>query len=121
MPCCMELPPCDNTQFCQRDELFKAISAVFQDIWLLPVSVYENIALKECDEIEKKKINEVLRAVGLYDKVNSLSAKGETKLMKSIYDDIGYCCCVVRNIFFLQASGLADCAVLLSGLVVSSR
>lgn len=76
-----------DIQKIKRDELFKAISAVFQDIWLLPVSVYENIALKECDEIEKKKINEVLRAVGLYDKVNSLSAKGETKLMKSIYDD----------------------------------
>ena len=76
-----------DIQKIKRDELFKAISAVFQDIWLLPVSVYENVALKECDETEKKKIDEVLRTVGLYDKVDSLPAKGEIKLMKSIYDD----------------------------------
>lgn len=70
-----------------RDEYYTLLSVVFQDICLMPISVAKNIALCEEKYIDKTKLKKVLKLSGLYDKVQSLSEKENTLLLKSIHDN----------------------------------
>lgn len=70
-----------------RDEYYTLLSAVFQDICLLPVSVAKNIALCEEPHIQKQRLERALRLSGLSDKVKALPQKENTLLLKSIYED----------------------------------
>ncbi len=68
------------------DEYYAMFSVIFQDILFMPVSIAQNIALKETRDIDREKIGEVLKLSGLYEKVQSLPEKEDTLLLKSIVD-----------------------------------
>ena len=76
-----------KSSFYNRDEYYTLFSVVFQDIYLLPVSIEENIALKEEDKIDNEKMDRVLNMSGLMEKVKKLPKGKKTLLIKSVYDD----------------------------------
>lgn len=70
-----------------RDEYFKLFGAVFQDICVLPVTVAENVAGTEIDNIDIDRVYDCLKKAGLYDKVMRLPDKENTKLVKSVFEN----------------------------------
>lgn len=70
-----------------RDEYYTLFSVVFQDIYLLPVSIEKNIALKEEENVDDEKINNVIDLSGLKEKINSLPEGKKTLLVKSVFKD----------------------------------
>lgn len=69
-----------------RDEYYTLLSVVFQDIRLMPISIAKNIALCEDGQIDRERLNRVLRLSGLFEKVQSLPERENTLLLKSIHD-----------------------------------
>ena len=69
-----------------RSEYYKCFSAVFQEFSILPTSIAVNIAQSR-EDINKERIEEVLKLSGLYDKVQTLPQKEETRLCKDIFFD----------------------------------
>ncbi len=67
-----------------REEYYKTLSVVFQDVQLLPVSVAKNVALCETKKIDWNRLEKVLCLSGLREKVESLPQKEETLLLKGI-------------------------------------
>lgn len=70
-----------------RDEYYTLFSVVFQDIYLLPMSIEKNISLQLDEDIDNERMNKVLEMSGLMEKVESLPKGKETLLLKSIYED----------------------------------
>ncbi|BBH23251.1 ABC transporter ATP-binding protein [Paenibacillus baekrokdamisoli] len=69
-----------------RDEYYKLLSVVFQDISLMPISIAKNIALCEEKHIDRERLKQVLKLSGLYEKVQMLPEKENTLLLKSIHE-----------------------------------
>lgn len=69
-----------------RDDYYKLLSVVFQDIHLMPFSIAKNVALREAHAIDRARLDHVLRLSGLYEKVQRLTDKEETYLLKSVHD-----------------------------------
>ena len=69
------------------EQYYSILSVVFQDIILMPASIAKNIALCEEENINKSKLERVLKLSGLHDKVNSLEEKENTLLLKSIHEN----------------------------------
>ena len=76
-----------NIQEYNRDEYYTLFSAVFQDIYLMPVSVSKNIALQEYSQIEYDKVADILKLSGLYEKIESLPNGSDTLLIRSFSED----------------------------------
>ena len=70
-----------------RDEYYTLLSAVFQDIYLMPTTVAKNVALCEEDRIDRKKLEKVLELSGISEKVNSLPEKERTILQKGVREE----------------------------------
>lgn len=70
-----------------RDEYFTLFSVVFQDIYLLPMSIERNIACQLEDEIDEEKMDRVIELSGLREKIEALPKGRKTLLLKSIYDE----------------------------------
>lgn len=70
-----------------RIEYFSLFGAVFQDISVLPVTIAENVAGANAENIDKEKLYACLKKAGIYDKVMSLPEKENTKLVKSVFED----------------------------------
>lgn len=70
-----------------RDEYYTLLSAVFQDIYLMPTTVAKNVALCEEDRIDRKKLEKVLELSGISEKVNSLPEKERTILLKGVREE----------------------------------
>lgn len=70
-----------------RDEYYSLFSIVFQDTYLLPVSIEKNIALQLEEEIDDEKMDRVLNMSGLMPKIRSLPNGKKTLLVKSIYSE----------------------------------
>jgi ABC-type multidrug transport system fused ATPase/permease subunit len=68
-----------------RDEYYSLFSTVFQDTYLLPISIEKNIASQE--DIDSEKMDRVINMAGLMDKIESLPSGKETLLVKSVYSD----------------------------------
>ncbi len=68
------------------EDYYSQFSAVFQDIYLLPVTIAEFISSSEND-IDRDKVLKVIREVGLIDKINSLPNDIDSRLMKGVFDD----------------------------------
>ena len=71
-------------ELCIKD-LFSAFSVVFQDIYLLPVSIAENVALT--DQIDRDKLREVMALSGLDEVVAKLPQKEQTLLVKELHEN----------------------------------
>jgi ABC-type multidrug transport system fused ATPase/permease subunit len=70
-----------------RDEYYTLISPVFQDIYLFPVSIAQNIALCEESDINNDKLSQAIRFAGLQEKIESLPDGYNTPLIKSVVDN----------------------------------
>ena len=68
------------------EDYYSLFSAVFQDIYLLPVTVAEFVSSSE-KEIDRDRVAEVLCQAGLIDKINTLPNGIDSKLMKGVFDD----------------------------------
>jgi len=69
-----------------RQEYYRAFSAVFQEHSLLPLSIALNIA-QTAENTDMDRVHECLKRSGLYEKVQSLPQKAETRLCKDIHFD----------------------------------
>lgn len=75
-----------NIELYNRDEYYTLFSVVFQDTYLLPLSIEKNITLQE-DNIDSERLEKILKISGLDEKINSLPKGKDTLMMKSIYDE----------------------------------
>ncbi len=70
-----------------RDQYYSLFSVVFQDIYLLPMSIERNITSQLEDEIDREKMDKVIELSGLKEKIESLPKREKTLLLKSIHDE----------------------------------
>lgn len=70
-----------------RDEYYTLFSVVFQDIYLLPMSIEENIASRLEEDIDEEMMDKVINLSGLIDKVKSLEKGKKTLLLKSVNEE----------------------------------
>lgn len=68
----------------KRTEYFELISALFQDTTLLPLTLDYNLTCEEPDQIDRKRLEAVLKLSGVYEKYESLPKKGETLLVREV-------------------------------------
>lgn len=68
------------------EDYYLLFSAVFQDIYLLPVTIAEFVSSSE-KEIDRDRVMDVIRQAGLADKINSLPNGIDSRLMKGVFDD----------------------------------
>lgn len=71
----------------KKSELFKMFAAVFQEVNILAFTIAQNIACS-LENIDYKKVEDVLKQVGLYEKVQGLE-KGVNTMMLKIIDENG--------------------------------
>lgn len=67
-----------------RDEFYKLISAVFQDSVLLPITLQENITNSCEDNVDERKLKQVLSDAGFFEKYESLEKKGNSLMVKEV-------------------------------------
>jgi ABC-type multidrug transport system fused ATPase/permease subunit len=70
-----------------RDEYYTLISAAFQEIYVLPISIAKNIALCNDVNIDRERVKNVLVLSGLFQKVSSLIKGIDTFLLKAIHEE----------------------------------
>lgn len=75
-----------NINEIDRSELFRLFAAVFQDSTLLPVSIKENIIMNN-EESDEELFRIVIESTGLDKKINSLTNKEQTPLIKYITEN----------------------------------
>ena len=63
------------------------MSAVFQEIYLLPASLEKNIALCPEEDIDREKLERVMELSGIREKADTLPKREKTILMKSVRED----------------------------------
>lgn len=68
------------------EEYYSLFSAVFQDIYLLPVTIAEFVASND-QEIDRGRVRNIIRQAGLGEKVDSLPGGIDARLMKGVFDD----------------------------------
>lgn len=68
------------------EEYYTLLSVVFQDIYLLPISIAEFIASKDKD-LDYEAIKRAIQLAGLSQKIESLPNGIHTRLMKGVFDD----------------------------------
>lgn len=76
----------DISEF-NRDEYYKAISAVFQDPRFLPCTVFENVSMLPESESDREKFFDCIKKAGLYSKILSLEQKENTPLVKTVNEN----------------------------------
>lgn len=60
---------------------------MFQEIFLLPVSVACNVSALPVEETDREKVQQVLEQAGLWEKIQSLPQGMDTRLIRSAQDD----------------------------------
>lgn len=73
-------------QFAQAG-YFDLFSVVFQDYHFLPVSIAKNVTLQNEEEIDREKLWACLRKAGIREKIESLPARENTLMDKSVHKD----------------------------------
>lgn len=76
----------DVTEF-NRDEYCTAVSVVFQDARVMPVSIASNVAMKTDEKMDREKVTDCLRMAGLSQKLASLEQGMDTPLVKNVNDN----------------------------------
>lgn len=69
-----------------RDEYYKLFTAVFQDIHVLPVSIEQNIAPVDEENIDKQKVMKCIALAGLDEKIKSLKDGTNSLMVKEVND-----------------------------------
>lgn len=68
------------------EDYYTMFSAVFQDLYLLPVTITEFVSSSE-EHIDRDRVMQVLRQADLEDKISSLPNGIDSRLMKGVFDD----------------------------------
>ena len=68
------------------EEYYSLFSAVFQDLYLLPVTIAEFVSSSD-GEIDRERVSDVLGQAGLKEKIDSLPNGIDSRLMKGVFDD----------------------------------
>ena len=68
-----------------NDSYFKLFSAVFQDYYFMPMTIAENICT--ASDYDRKKLFAAFDKAGISEKINSLSLKEKTYMIKDVYKD----------------------------------
>ena len=77
-----------NINNIRKRDLYKLFSAVFQDVYIPPFTVAENVSLKVEKETDMSLASECLKKVGLYDKINEYPDNIHTPMTKQVLDGI---------------------------------
>lgn len=82
----------DGVSMCEYNiyDYYKLFSVVFQDHFVLPMTLSENIALKNHEaitDLEHQRILDIVAQVGLKDKISRLPNGLQSRLIKSVYED----------------------------------
>lgn len=70
-----------------REEYFTLFSVVFQNIFLLPMSVVCNVSAETEEATDRRRVEEALSLAGLSQRVKELPRGMDTRMLKSVYDD----------------------------------
>ena len=68
------------------EEYYTLFSAVFQDMYLLPITIAEFISSSD-ESIDREKVEYALKLAGLEEKINSLPNGIDSRLMKGVFED----------------------------------
>lgn len=71
-------------------DYYKLFSVVFQDHFVLPMTLLENIALKNGEsltDLEHQRLVDIVEQVGLKEKISRLPNGLQSRLIKSVYED----------------------------------
>ena len=71
-----------------KEELYKFISAVFQDLYIDPFTVAENVSMKEETETDMKRVEECLERTGLLEAIRSYPEHIHSYMNRSIHEGI---------------------------------
>ncbi len=74
------------SQFAQSG-YFDLFSVVFQDYHFLPVSIAKNVTLQNEEDIDREKLWACLQKAGIREKIESLPARENTLMDKSVHKD----------------------------------
>lgn len=77
----------ENIAEYSQDSYFDLFSVVFQDYHFLPVSIAKNIALCEEENIDRERLWSCLSQAGIREKIESLPARENTLMNKSVHKD----------------------------------
>lgn len=70
-----------------REEYFSMIAAVFQDVKLLPLTIAQNVASDNGEDIDRERVRQCLSLAGLWEMVDGLPQKEDTPLGRGVLDD----------------------------------
>ena len=70
-----------------KEEYFSMIAAVFQDVKLLPLTIAQNVASDNGEDIDRQRVRQCLSLAGLWEMVGGLPQKEDTPLGRGVLDD----------------------------------
>lgn len=71
-----------------REELFELFSTVFQDIYISPFTVAENVSMKAEEDTDMERVAECLEKAGLYEKICEYPEGIHSYMLKAVHDGI---------------------------------
>jgi len=77
-----------NADRFRKSERFKLFSAVFQDIFILPVTVAENVSLQKAEDTDMERVKRCLEIAGLYDAISQYPDGLNSFMLKEVHDGI---------------------------------
>lgn len=70
-----------------RKDYYSIFSPVFQNVNLYAFPLYSNVSMKDEENTDKNKVQEVINQTGLHEKINQLNKGIDTEILKVIYED----------------------------------
>lgn len=77
-----------NTRNFRKEDLFELFSAVFQDIYISPHTVAENISMVPEDETDMERVQACLKEAGIWDVIDSYPDSIHSFMNKAVHDGI---------------------------------
>lgn len=71
-----------------REELFELFSTVFQDIYISPFTVAENVSMKTEEDTDMERVRQCLEEAGLYEKICEYPEGLHSYMLKVVHDGI---------------------------------
>lgn len=70
-----------------RDTYYTLFSTAFQDVYLMPLSIAQNVAMCPANQVDRERVWKCLEQAGLEEKVRSWKEGLDTMLVKGIFDE----------------------------------
>ena len=71
----------------KSSERSKLFSAIFQDVYIMPDTIQNNVTMRPSGEADTGNLNEALRLAGLSEKISALQGGVQTRLRKDINNE----------------------------------